>query len=237
MQATLPLYQERRSRAIDGAVVWTRTIGATEAAPVLPDGCIDLLWIGERLVVAGPDTRAYQAAIAPGARIAGIRFFPGTAPTLLAVPAHELLDRRVDLADLWGAARVRHLTAAVASASDPVAALELIAVRRAAETGPADPALRAVVRRLAAGASVAGAADTLGLTERTLRRMSLSAFGYGPKMLARILRLQHVLALARSGTPFAETAFRAGYADQAHMSREVRELSGMPLGRLISRDG
>lgn len=233
----MPLYQERRSRAIGGAVVWTRTIGVAEAAPVLPDGCMDLLWMGERLVVAGPDTRAYRAAVAPGARVAGIRFFPGTAPTLLGVPAHELLDSRVDLADLWGAARVRDLTAAVAAAADPVAALELIAARRATETGPPDPALRAVVHRLAGGASVADAADTLGLTDRTLRRMSLSAFGYGPKMLARVLRLQRALVLTRGGIPFAEAAFRAGYADQAHMSREVRELSGMPLGRLISRDG
>jgi hypothetical protein len=28
-------------------------------------------------------------------------FAPGTAPTYLGVPAHELRDRRVELADVW----------------------------------------------------------------------------------------------------------------------------------------
>uniref|UniRef100_UPI002458F2DB helix-turn-helix domain-containing protein n=1 Tax=Nocardia wallacei TaxID=480035 RepID=UPI002458F2DB len=79
--------------------------------------------------------------------------------------------------------------------------------------------------------------DELGLGARRLHRMSLSAFGYGPKMLARVLRLQRALRLARAGVPFAETAFRAGYADQAHLAREVRELAGKPLGQLVSRAG
>ncbi|WP_280391687.1 helix-turn-helix domain-containing protein [Nocardia wallacei] len=65
----------------------------------------------------------------------------------------------------------------------------------------------------------------------------MSAFGFGPKMLARVLRLQRALRLARAGVPFAETAFRAGYADQAHLAREVRELAGKPLGQLVSRAG
>lgn len=228
-------YREWRSRAVGGAVLWMRTIGPDDDASVLPDGCMDLLWMNERLLVAGPDTRGYVAAAAPGAPIAGIRFFPGTAPVLFGVPAHELRDRRVELADLWTPARVRGLTAVVAAATNPAAGLERIAADRAAETGNADPAVRAVVHRLAAGSSVAATAGALGLGERRLRRMSLSAFGYGPKMLARVLRMQRALALARAGIPFADTAVRTGYADQAHLAREVRELAGKPLGQLVVR--
>ncbi|WP_324194321.1 helix-turn-helix domain-containing protein [Nocardia blacklockiae] len=215
--------------------MWSRSIGGGVDSPVLPDGCMDVLWLGERLVVAGPDTRGYVATASAGGRVAGIRFFPGTAPALLGVPAHELLDRRVPLAELWSVGRVRKLTALVAAAPDPVRGLEELARRRAAETGPADPLLNHVVRRLAAGHPVADIADEAELGVRKLHRMSLSAFGYGPKMLARVLRLQRALTLARGGTPFAETAARAGYADQAHLSREVRELAGKPLGQLVSR--
>jgi transcriptional regulator GlxA family with amidase domain len=50
-----------------------------------------------------------------------------------------------------------------------------------------------------------------------------------------VLRLQRALALARSGVSFAETAARAGFADQAHLARDVRELAGMPLGDLLAR--
>jgi AraC-like DNA-binding protein len=66
-----------------------------------------------------------------------------------------------------------------------------------------------------------------------LHRRSLDAFGYGPKTLARMLRLQRALAAARSGVPLADTAMRTGFADQAHLSREVRALAGIPLGGLL----
>jgi AraC-like DNA-binding protein len=214
-----------------GAVVWRRYLSGRPARPVLPDGCRDLLWTDGRLLVAGPDTRAYH----PGggsARWAGVRFFPGTAPALFGVPAWELRDRRVDLTDLWPAAEVRRLTARVDVAPDPAVALEEMALARAAEAASPDPVLWQVVASLDAGRSVAATADALGLGVRQLHRRSLAAFGYGPKTLARVLRLRRALALAGSGVPFAEVAARTGFADQAHLAREVRDLAGMPLGEL-----
>ncbi|MFJ2830043.1 helix-turn-helix domain-containing protein [Streptomyces sp. NPDC087263] len=227
------MYAERASR-LTGAVVWTNTPAAPGARPVLPDGCMDLLWNEGRLLVAGPDTHAYVPEGMPGGW-AGVRFFPGTAPALLGVPAHELRDQRVEVADIWPASEVRRLTARVDSAADPVSALEEVALARAADAEPADPLLREVVAALDAGRPVAAVADELGLGARQLHRRSLAAFGYGPKMLARVLRLQRALALARDGVPFAETAVRAGFADQAHLARDVRELAGATLGELLGR--
>lgn len=42
------------------------------------------------------------------------------------------------------------------------------------------------------------------------------------------------LALARAGVPFADTAARAGYADQAHLAHDVRALAGTSLGILVA---
>ncbi len=225
------MYAERASR-LAGAVVWTST--PTEPGPgrVLPDGCMDLLWHDGRLLVAGPDTRAH---VTEGTRApwAGVRFYPGTAPALLGVPAAELRDRRVDLADLWPAARARRLTARVNAAPDPATGLEEAALSRAADAGPPDPLPARIVAALEAGRAVAATADELGIGARRLHRRSLAAFGYGPKTLARVLRLQRALALARSGTPLAETAARTGYADQAHLARDVRELAGATPGELL----
>ncbi|MFE0101883.1 DUF6597 domain-containing transcriptional factor [Streptomyces sp. NPDC059009] len=234
-------YAERASR-LSGAVVWTRTPGAAGdgagEAPVLPDGCMDLLWTEGRLFVAGPDTHAYlSGAQATGGerprRYVGVRFRPGTAPALLGAPAHELRDQRVELADLWPATEVRRLTSAVDAAADPMAALEEIALRRAADTAAPDPVLRRVVASLQAGRSVAATAAEVGLGARQLHRKALPAFGYGPKTLARVLRLQRALALARDGVPYAATAALAGYADQAHLARDVKELAGRTLGELL----
>ncbi|CAL9290275.1 helix-turn-helix domain-containing protein [Streptomyces sp. SudanB182_2057] len=229
------MYTERASR-LAGAVVWTKPPTGTAARPVLPDGCMDLLWSEGRLLVAGPDTRPY-APEGPDRPWAGIRFFPGTAPALLGVPAHELRDLRVEVADLWPAARVRRLCDRVAAAPDPARALEGIALERAAEAEAPDPLLRRLVECLDEGRPVSAAAAELGIGERRLHRRCLTAFGYGPKTLARILRLRRALALARAGTPYAETAVRAGYADQPHLAREVRRLAGMPLGELLAGGG
>ncbi|WP_039800017.1 helix-turn-helix domain-containing protein [Nocardia araoensis] len=228
-------YRERPSRYA-GAVLWTKTVdGRGPAPPVLPDGCMDLIWMNGRLIVAGPDTRAHHPRGSSGDRYVGIRFFPGTAPALLGVPARELRDRRVDLAELWPSAVVRPLVDRIADAADPAAVLEHIVWSRAAEAEPADPLLRKVVGALDAGWPVAAVADAAGLGERTLHRRCLDAFGYGPKTLARVLRLQRALATARRGVPLAETATQAGFADQAHLSREVRALAGMPLGELLAQ--
>ncbi|MGV9254145.1 helix-turn-helix domain-containing protein [Streptomyces sp. NPDC003697] len=224
-------YTERPSR-LAGAVVWRKVPVASGAGLVLPDGCMDLLWSEGRLLVAGPDTRAYGPA-GPPAHWAGVRFFPGTAHALLGVPAHELRDRRVDLAELWPAAVVRRLRGRIGAAADPAAALEEVALERAADAGPPDPLPGRMVAALAAGRPVAATADELGVGARQLHRRCLTAFGYGPKTLARVLRLQRALALARDGVPFAETAARAGFADQAHLARDVRELAGTTLGTLL----
>ncbi|WP_428951568.1 DUF6597 domain-containing transcriptional factor [Streptomyces sp. cg35] len=226
-------YEERDCR-VPGAVVWTRTVasGRGAAAPVLPDGCMDLIWSEGRLFVAGPDTRAHPAGATAGRTYAGIRFAPGTAPAYLGVPAHELRDSRAELADLWRGADARRLTERVDAAADPAAELESAAVRLARAAGPPDPLLARVVSALDAGRGIAETAEHAGLNTRLLHRRSLVAFGYGPKTLARVLRLQRALALARSGVPFAETAVRAGYTDQAHLSRDVRDLTGVTLRRL-----
>ncbi|MEE1731459.1 helix-turn-helix domain-containing protein [Streptomyces sp. BE282] len=227
-----PRYQERPSR-LPGAVVWTWD--APEGPPpaprsVLPDGCMDLIWTGGRIVVAGPDTHAFQVEPQNRASCAAIRLAPGTAPVLLGVPAHELRDHRADLADLWPSATVRRLTDRIDEASDPAAALEHFTLDRIADTGPPDPRAVAVAEGLRRGRTVAATAAEAGLGARQLHRRSLAAFGYGPKTLARILRLQRALELIRTGLPYAEAACAAGCTDQAHLAREMRDLAGTTLG-------
>ncbi|MDQ4020551.1 MAG: helix-turn-helix domain-containing protein [Actinomycetota bacterium] len=80
---------------------------------------------------------------------------------------------------------------------------------------------------------MAATADALGWTERTLHRRCRDAFGYGPSVLRRILRFRLALRLAGQGASFSATAVRVGYADQAHLAREVRALAGVPLGQLV----
>lgn len=206
---------------------------------VLPDGCMDVIWADGVLLVAGPDTAAHVVTDRPGARYVGLRFGPGTGPVVFGVPAHELRDRRVPLADLWQGAEARRLTERAGEAADSGpclgAVLEEEAARRlGAAPRPVDAALvGAVVEGVRAGLPVARIAAGAGIGERRLHRRCLEAFGYGPRTLGRILRMNRAVDLARGGTPFATVAAVAGYADQAHLSREVRSLTGVTLGVLI----
>jgi AraC-like DNA-binding protein len=88
--------------------------------------------------------------------------------------------------------------------------------------------------------SVAGLSDILGLSERQLRRRFDTAVGYGPKTLHRVLRFRRVLAqLSQTGpaTDLADLAVRAGYADQAHLTRETTRLAGRPPAALAKTFG
>lgn len=209
---------------------WTTVTGS--GGVVLPDGCLDLMWIGGTLVVAGPDTAAAPGGLTPGLEIAAVRFRPGAAPAVLGLPASELRDRRVPLTELWPDAR--RLQDEVGDAADRVAVLEAAVRRRAG--APPDPVALAVAGRLRRRSGGIGAlAERAGLSERQLHRRCVAAFGYGAKTLDRVLRLQRFLALGRAdpSAGLAGLAVAAGYADQAHLSRDCRTLAAATPAALL----
>jgi AraC-like DNA-binding protein len=220
------MYRERASTLPHVTAWWSVTEPGDGPKRILPDGCLDIIWGAGRVFVAGPDTTAQVAAASPGSRSFALRFGSGSGPVVLGVPASELVDRQVPLEELWPAADVRRL----AEAADPLAALEEAAAARWREP---DRAMVALARAARAGVPVGVFADRAGLSARQLQRRSNTAFGYGPKTLHRVFRLQRAVALARDGHPFADVAADAGYADQAHLARETRALAGVPLGTLI----
>jgi len=238
-------YRERAPSAdLSGelACTWTTRVGRAELA-LVPDACLDLLWLDDgRLVVCGPETRAWRSSLPAGTQAAGVRFRPGVAPAALDVPAMALLNLRVPLSELWGVEAAR-VAEAVADADGPAARVRVLegAVRRRLRCGPpVDRVALEVASRLArprpGGAGVRGLAEDLGFSERQLHRRSTAAFGYGPAVLARILRLQRFLALARTrhDTGLAALAAAAGYADQPHLSRECAVIAGAPASVLLA---
>jgi AraC-like DNA-binding protein len=226
--------------------VWSQAIGAGETSHrhrVLPDGCADIVWIGEApAVVAGPATGPVVVPLPPRTVVIGVRLRPGAASAVLGLPASELSDRDTPLGDIWGSAAA--LSARIVeqpSIAAKLGAAEAALADRLADAAPLDPMIAAATRWLARHPEgrVEELARGLELGDRRLRRRFAAAVGYGPKTFQRVLRLQRLLALAgRSrGLRLAALAAETGYADQAHMSRELQALAGRSPSVLLQSSG
>ena len=202
---------------------WEQVTDTGQQQRVVPDACVDMIWAGGRLSIAGPDTRPRIVTLAPGSRLVGVRLRPGAAGAVLGLPASELRDISPDAADVLGhdvAAALLEALAGPDAHALLMRAVELRGVRGA------DPLVRAAVAALGRPrARVDRIAAELGVSSRQLQRRVSDGVGYGPKMLARVLRFRRLQALAPA--PLVELALDAGYADQAHMTAEVTRLAGV----------
>ena len=87
---------------------WTRVIvgSGKYSHRVLPDGCVDIVFINEEPpIVVGPWTGPFIARFAAGITITGARLRPGYAPSVLGIPASELLNCSIPLRALWDRSR------------------------------------------------------------------------------------------------------------------------------------
>jgi AraC-like DNA-binding protein len=221
------------------------TLSAARDFHVVPDGCVDILWTGERLCVAGPDTHPVIEQARPGCTFVGVRFLPGAAYPWLGVPLSEILNARVPLAEFWKR-DASELADRAFSAPHPgavVAVLQRALLGRLASVGPADHQIaflrtRALARHQdSKSGGLNDLSRSIGISERTLRRRCKDTFGYGFKTLQRILRVQRLFRLGAPTTrlDLAQLATEAGFADQAHMSREVRRLCSATPTELVAQ--
>jgi AraC-like DNA-binding protein len=203
---------------------------------VLPDGCSDLIWErGVGAYLAGPDTGPARPLTKPGGVIVGVRFRPCAGGRVLKTPLSEIANQRVPLADLLPTAP-RQLPATLDPAEAAARMLNITGTLTA--EGAQDPAMAqaAILLRNPAVRTEAVAA-AVGLSERQFRRRCQAAAGYGPKTLQRVLRFQRFVRLldaapAPAPPDLAAVAAQAGYADQAHLTRECSDLSGLTPANL-----
>jgi AraC-like DNA-binding protein len=204
---------------------------------------VDIIWTGQSLQVAGPDTKPVFESFPAGSVVVGIRFLPGAAPPWLGVPASKIVNGRLPLEEFWGweARRIADRLGEAREPRDAAGQMLSALLARLPRTEPLDLAARAVFNALVrdddSPLRVTKLAAELGFSERTLRRRCESAFGYGPKTLERILRFQRFLDLLRrsAGIRIAELAAATGFADQAHLTRDIRRLGGLTPKEFMTR--
>ncbi len=223
---------------------WKRSgDGRVQKICVLPDGCMDLVLDLDRGsgFAVGTMSRADVVELPPAHRLVAVRFRPAGAAPFLGLAAHELTDREVDFDDL----QLRFLPGDLFDRSpgtgDALGALQGALLARV-------PAMPAPDRRVAAGVralfgeappAVERLAGELGLSRQHLGRVFRDQVGVGPKLLARIARLQRAVRALQTTvlSSLAQAAAEVGYFDEAHMDRDFRELVGLTPGRVKGDPG
>lgn len=175
-----------------------------------PDGCVEIIrrhagrsrWDG-----AQPDSFAVGLIDAPtgfsisgDSRFTGIRLWPWAWPLVGAIP----------LAEMWG----RWLP------FDPPVDVEARL--------EAAPELAAIGGALIAAHSVGAMGAAAGMSPRALQRWFARHVGLPPRRYLRLLRFQKAFEDIPGAASLADHAAAGGFADQAHMAREFRQLAGVP---------
>jgi AraC-like DNA-binding protein len=196
--------------------------------------------------VTGPTSRATRFRLRSG-RNWGIGLLPLGWATLFGRPASDYADCVVDgLADPLFAAFAPLSRALAAGPDDFVQELTLIEAHMArifAAAGPPDPAPERAIAALNAALvdpdtiTVADVAAQMGMTVRSLERLSRRAFGFPPKLLIR--RQRFLRSLARFMLDPSLTwlgSLDCHYHDQSHFVRDFRRFMGMSPSDYAKRD-
>lgn len=170
---------------------------------IWPDGCVSVVTFQEQTTIVGPTLRARVIELREPVRFEGIRFWPDTGAAIVGIPAAELRDRRVPVD------------------RDPDI-----------RTVPIDPRVRRAIETIVerrGDISIAALAAAAGCSARQLQRSFRARVGLTPKEFARVRRVRSVIAAILGGqSTWAGVAVEFGYADQAHLARDLSDLTGFP---------
>jgi AraC-like DNA-binding protein len=161
-----------------------------------------------------------------------LRLTPLGAYRMFGVPMSDLTNRAVALDDLVPEAS--DLDAPLRDAVGWTERFDLVdefLLRRLASSRPIRPEIEWSWHHLYSTRrpSIGVMANEIGWSHRRLIARFREQIGLTPKLLARVVRFDRAATALRAPTArgLAEIAYDSGYADQAHLTREFRELAGL----------
>ena len=190
--------------------VWRFEAREAMTVRVAPDGCRDLIVVVPRSgapvsFVSALADATETPGFAAGDRAVGVRLRAGVRVDERALAASLRGGERCDDGDLF---------AAIADAVTLA------------------PRVREALACLREAPALALAQGRLGVSERSLERLLSQGTGRGPLFWRNLARARRCARALAGAAPLAELAADHGYADQAHMTRELRRWFGAPPTRL-----
>lgn len=190
---------------------WTFRAVRSAEAPVLPDGCRDVI-----VATRGASRRWFTAELAAGAYAVGIE--AGT----------TLLGLR-----LRPGARIRHdALRRFMEGRDPTALLDHEVLPEFVDFSGG---IAEILECLATpDRGLPSYARALGVTPRTLQRTVRAATSEPPSFWSQLARVRRTARALVPGAALAELADEHGYADQSHMTREIARWMGVTPKRFAA---
>jgi AraC-like DNA-binding protein len=192
-----------------------------------PDGCIELIlrksgrsrWGSDQppRFAVGLSDSAVSFEISGDAKFVAIRLWPWTWRALTSTNPAALHGRWIEP----GAAILDRIYASLEQDGAVEGQLESALGDRRAK-------LAGIGRAILASHSVAEVRRRTGMTPRQLQRWFANNVGLSPRRYLRLLRFQNAFAGLPEADALAGHAAEYGFADQAHMARDFRQLAGKP---------
>lgn len=218
-------YEEKSSGSRFVDIIW-RTYDTSDGTYLAAaDACWDMIFIrsvhGNRALLSGPSTQITPVPYRAGNRNFGIRFHRGS--FLTHVPTTAMVDTTDSLPmptpDSFLLAGTEWRLPSYETADEFVAELERL------ELLSDDPVVNAVLRGEPADTSI-----------RSVQRRVSHVTGLTANRIRQIVRAREAAERLRRGEPTLDVTHDMGYADQAHLTRDLKRLTGYTPGRTKERD-
>jgi AraC-like DNA-binding protein len=223
---------------------WTlRVVTPPATVHVVPDGLVDLIFDLQRreVYVGGTNLVPVAYTHTHAAHLLGASLKPGTALQLLGVPASSLTPEWQRLEDVIGPAAnaLADLVFDAPSARERFALLDAFLVARLFATS-SEPRIQGAIAIILAqdgAVDIETLGRSAGVSPRNLGRLFDDWVGMPPKRFARVVRLQSTLRRLQENPnmDLTQLALESGYADHAHLTREMQAIAGISPSALAER--
>jgi hypothetical protein len=219
------LYEEKASACPHVDVIW-RTVDTSDGTYLAAaDACWDMIFTRSattsRVLLSGPSSRPTPVPYQMGNRNVGVRFTQGTFFTH--VDPHSMCDRTVAL-PMPDVERFE-LAGRMWPMPDYDGIDEFLAGFDAIGLLAHDSVIDAVLHGV-----------DPPLSPRSVQRHFTRITGLSPQHVRQIARAREAVARLRTGEAIADVAYELGYADQSHLSRDVKRLTGYTPAESKRRD-
>jgi AraC-like DNA-binding protein len=208
---------------------WVSVPARSERCEGVPDGCVDVALIlsskDPQILIYGTLTGRTEYSVVPDCPYVGFRLMPGHARPLLGEDVDRFTDRTITIDHFLG----RSPSELYELSQDKPGLGFLVELLETACSGMTESLVHIALKKIHQSSGkirIETLTTDIGTSYRTLERVFRREIGISPKFYGRIQRLgAFIRRLRLLHSDWSDIAFDLGYSDQAHLIRDVVQLT------------